>query len=166
MKKYSSINPTIYSVLMIIYILACGVESTVSSQSSPSTAIDAKIIDIKSDYGIDIDNDHLFEFLTLDVEIIVSVPGEYSLMGFLYSQHNQKLAWSIDHRNLSIGTHVMHLDFCGSKIKEYSINGTYLINSLSLLANSSDRDLVLCDELIKPYITSNYNYTDFSDYSN
>ncbi len=165
MKKYSAINLVLFNTLLIMSPLVCGGENNLSARSSPSTAISAEIIEIQADHGIDIDNDQLFEFLTLDVEIVVSVSGEYSLMGFLYSLHNQELAWSIDHRNLSVGSHVMHLDFCGKSIEMHGVNGPYRIKSISLLANSSDKDLVVCDELMKSYITSKYNYSEFSNHN-
>ncbi len=83
-------------------------------------------------------------------------------MGSLFDLGNKEVAWSIDHKNLSMGYHIMYLNYNSRNIKEHMVNGPYHLRDLTLLSGSSDTSLSICDYAFEPYPTYAYNYTDFS----
>ena len=112
-----------------------------------------------SDYGIDVDTDGLYDYLTIDVSVNVTTPGNYSLMGYLYDVNETEIVWSIDYRSLSAGNHTMHLDFSGKTIQMHGVNGPYYLKHLRL----SGENWTFIDYIPDAYNTSAYNYTDFVD---
>ena len=123
----------------------------------------AKLTGDYADHEIDTDEDGLYDFLTVDTGVYVWTPEEYSLMGSLYDLMNREVVWSIDHRNLSTGYHIMHLNFDGKTIEKHGVNGPYCLKDITLSSGSSDTGLSICDCISGAYITSAYNYTDFVD---
>jgi hypothetical protein len=117
-----------------------------------------------SDYGSDIDGDGFYDYLTLDVEVDVFSPGNYSLMGFLCDSKGEGLVWSLGFGDLLPGTHTMHVDFDGKTLWQSGINGPYTLHNLSLLSGDSFlENLTDEDTVIDAYITKPYNYTQFVD---
>lgn len=107
-------------------------------------------------------SDHVtdYDFLTVDVGVNVYSPDEYSLSGSLYDTNNNEVAWSIDHDNFSVGSHIMHLNF-DTKTIAHGRNDSLHLSNLKLTSGSSDNGLDICDFLPRLYypITSNFaNY--------
>lgn len=103
-----------------------------------------------SDYG----------YLTVDVGVNVYSSGEYSLSGSLYDINNKEVGWSIDHENLSIGSHIMHLNF-DIKTIELGPNESLHLSNLKLTSGSSDSGLDLCDILPRLYYPIASNFTNY-----
>jgi hypothetical protein len=112
-----------------------------------------------SDYGIDVDGDGLYDYLTIDVGVNVITAGNYSLMGYLYDVNGTEIVWSIDYGNLDVGNHTMHLDFNGKTIQMHGVNGPYYLKHLRL----SGENWTFIDYITDAYNTSAYNYTNFVD---
>jgi hypothetical protein len=112
-----------------------------------------------SDYGIDVDGDGLYDYLTIDVGVNVITPGDYSLLGYLYDANGTEIVWSIDYGCLDVGNHTMHLDFNGKTIQMHGVDGPYYLKHLRL----SGENWTFVDYIPDAYTTSAYNYTDFVD---
>ncbi len=116
-----------------------------------------------TDYGMDVDSDGLYDYLTVDVCIDVYKPKNYGLMGYLYDTNGTEVVWSIGYGNLDVGTHTIHMDFDGKTIEEHGVNGPYHLKYIILFSGSSDTNLTLCDVALDAYTTSAYNSLDFVD---
>lgn len=121
----------------------------------------AKLTGNFSDYGIDEDRDGLYDYLNVNAEVDVNMPGEYSLMGYLNDLKNQRLVWAIDHRNLSTGNHTMNLGFNGRSLRKSKANGPYNLLNATLFSGSSYTGIYICDYLQEAYTTCSYNFSDF-----
>ena len=112
-----------------------------------------------ADHGTDVDGDGLYEFLTVDVGVDVTLPGQYTLTGYLYDLNGSEVVWSIDSGIFEVGYHVMHLDFDGKTIEKHRMNGSYCVGNLFL----TGRNWTVKDAVSDAHATSAYNYTDFVD---
>ena len=121
----------------------------------------ADILECDNDHTIDVDKDDMYEFLVVDVRIHANTPGEFSLMGYLCDSNNNKIIWSIDHKNLLKGDNTMQLIFGGKSIRDHLVDGPYFINDLTLMSGSSDTRLDICDYHQRTFTTSAYNYSNF-----
>lgn|GEM_PF-2792775 len=104
-----------------------------------------------SDFGFDGNGDGLYDQLTVQVDLNVRRDAFYQIEGFLSRAGKQ-----IDHNsyrdNLTKGIHTIYLNFDGSKIRSFKVNGSYVF------------ELFLSDEnynKMSLYNTSSYNYSDF-----
>jgi len=116
-----------------------------------------------ADYGTDVNHDGLWDFLTVEVGLVVLSPGEYSVMAYLYDRNGSEIVWSVDHQNLSVGEQKMRLDFDGKAIEKHGSDGPYLLKDVRLVKGSSSNGLFVCDEEAEPYNTSFYRARDFVD---
>ncbi|RCV65978.1 Rhodanese-related sulfurtransferase [Methanophagales archaeon] len=112
-----------------------------------------------ADHGTDVDGDELYEFLTVDVGVNVILPGQYTLIGYLYDLNWSEVVWSIDHEIFEVGYHTMHLDFDGKTIEKHGVNGPYRLGNLFL----AGRNWTVKDAVWYAYTTSMYNSSDFVD---
>ena len=110
-----------------------------------------------SDRGLDIDGDGSPDHLNVDVGVHVAHPGEYSITAYLYDSDDNEVAWSADHRNLTVGNHIMQLafDLIGAGKEDYV--GPYRLGNLSLTWGSASMGLIPCDWLNDAYETASYN---------
>lgn len=147
------------SALMLISLLiapaACGEEDE-------TTAISA-ITGNYSDRGADVDGDGLYDLLIVDAEVFVSEPGEYSLMGFLYTLKGDEVVWSIDHAKLEPGNQTMLLEFDGKTIEKSGLDGPYRLKKVLLSSGSSQSGQDICDYVPEAYRTQPYNSSEFTD---
>ena len=89
---------------------------------------------------MDLNEDGLFEYLTVDIEIEVIKAGNYSLMANLCDISGREIVWSADSENLSSGNHIMHLDFDGKSIERHNVNGPYHLVDLVLIRGESEQE--------------------------
>jgi hypothetical protein len=119
-----------------------------------------------SDYGLDLNGDGLFEYLTVDIEIEVIKAGNYSLMANLCDINGREIVWSADYENLSSGNHIMHLDFDGKSIERHNVNGPYHLEDLVLIRGESEQEYFAQQVMVEEAcITRAYNSTQFGDSS-
>ncbi len=108
-----------------------------------------------TDFGLDTDSDNRYEYLQLDVRVLVIVPGQFSVSALLYDQSGSTL---ITGDNVTFvagsGINVAHLSFIGDDIFASGIDGPYRAN-LTLLNDT----FVQIDFDI--HLTGSYSYLDF-----
>ncbi len=106
-----------------------------------------------TDYGKDVDNNGLFDYLVLEANINASKAMNYSITGILNSGEGDYL---IRQTNLSYlaNSGKIELYFDGAKIHKSQKNGPYI---LSVTLTDKDNNQIGYAE----YNTSAYNYTDF-----
>lgn len=121
----------------------------------------AKLIGNYTEHGVDLHGDGLYDYLIIDAGVEVKVPGEYSLMGYLFDSNDREVAWAIDHKVLSSGNNTMHLNFDGKSINDHRVNGPYYLGNMTLFLGSSPTIIQICDYLQKAYNTSDYSYSEF-----
>ncbi len=124
----------------------------------------AKLTGSYSDYGSDANGDGLYEYLTVDVGVMVYDPGNYSVMGYLYDDYGKNVVWSLGSGMLPIGPNVLHMDFDGKTIERHKYNGTYHLKELELIrGDSSVQNLSTKDIVMDATVTHPYDYRDFVD---
>lgn len=123
----------------------------------------AKLNGNYSDYGLDINGDGYYDYLTVDVGVDVLRPGDYNLMGHLCDANGTRLVWSLDYGNFSPGTYTMHLDFDGKTLWTSKVNGPYHLRDLSLEIGNAEENMSAEDNALEDYVTGPYNYSQFVD---
>ncbi len=159
MKRHTRAASGILSVVLasvIVFSVVCSLACGLPGGGK------AKLVGDYADYGADVDEDDGYDFLTIDVRVLVRVPGEYSLMGFLYDSEDQEVAWAADHKKFSSGYHTMRLEFEGETIRKCGADGPYGLEKLLLSSGSSETGLETCDYVQEACTTSAYNSTDFA----
>ncbi len=124
----------------------------------------ANLTDSYSDYGSDINNDGLFEYLTVDVGVMVYDPGNYSVMGYLCDDNGKNVVWSLGSAILPEGSNILHMDFDGKTIELHKFNGTYHLKELQLVkGDSAIENLSMVDMRMDATVTHHYDYREFVD---
>ncbi len=124
----------------------------------------AKFTGSFSDYGSDINNDGLFEYLTVDVGVMVYDPGNYSVMGYLCDENGKNVVWSLGSEFLPTGDNVLHMDFDGKTIERHKFNGTFYLKELQLVrGDSAIENLSMEDTIMNATATQPYGYKEFVD---
>ncbi|CAD7767005.1 MAG: Subtilase family protein [Candidatus Argoarchaeum ethanivorans] len=112
-----------------------------------------------SDYGLDTDNDTLYNHLVMEAEINVTTVGEYELSGSLQYYNKEKGYWEWisdwNRTHLDAGIHNITLQFDGIRIYSTGYNGSFR-TWLRLYETKEGKRI---DEM--EYFTNDYNYTDF-----
>jgi hypothetical protein len=113
--------------------------------------------DVFSDHGLDTNGDGLLEFLIVEVPVDVTVPGNYTLAGYLYDHDNREVVSGTSGSYLDAGLQSMAIAFDGPGIFTHGLNGPYEFRYAVLY----DENGSLTDILGKAYTTVPYKYTDF-----
>ncbi|RZB28943.1 MAG: hypothetical protein AEth_01547 [Candidatus Argoarchaeum ethanivorans] len=113
-----------------------------------------------SDYGLDTNNDTLYNHLVIEAEINVTKAGEYELSGNLqYYDEEEGYWWGIDsdwnRTYLDAGIHNITLQFDGIRIYNTEHNGSFR-TWLSLYETEEWKHI---DKM--EYFTNDYDWTDF-----
>ena len=110
---------------------------------------------------IDEDNDGLYDYLSIDVGVNITIPGNYTIEGDLYSSDSI----FIDHYAINIeldkGNHYASLPFKGMYIYFYGINSSYTLKNLKITCYTTN--LSITDRRENAYNTSVYYYTQFNN---
>lgn len=109
------------------------------------------------DYGTDIDGDGLFDYLTVNVPLNVSVPGEYFIRGSLYDSAENHIGNFWNSFNLSEGLHNAEITFDGISIYANRNNGSLIFKDLAI--SDLDGRTIFYDPI--PFVIKDYNYTQF-----
>ncbi len=113
------------------------------------------------DYGVDTDSDGKFDYLAIDVQVQVTVVGEYTVYieylngsGAFINVYNETV---VD--ILSVGTQYITVYLNGETIHDRGADGPYTIEYVEL---NFDNGTHWADDYIEyPYTTGAYSYTDF-----
>ena len=121
------------------------------------TAFLGEFNDVYSDYGVDINNDGLYDNLIVEVGINVTTPGNFRLEGWLYDANGIKILQTENSTYLNVGDQIVTLNFDGFTIYKHGVDGPYYLRYLNLY----DETGALIDSRDYADTTSPYNFTDF-----
>jgi len=113
-----------------------------------------------SDYGLDLDDDGLYDLLAIDVQVEVEEgeAGQHRLEGWL-AKDGSLISWaSSEPISLTVGTHVISLTFSGPAISAHNTDGPFTLMALKLLEGEGYEVL---DEVDVAYTTSAYTPDQF-----
>ena len=132
------------------------------------TKFDRKFTGNFDDYGIDTDEDGLYDYLEVEAEIKVTKAGEYRLSGSLkYPALGEDYPWAeIDtdwnRTYLEAGIHNITLQFDGLKIYNSKYSGSFRVClSLYETIRRDEREYFTREIDEEEYFTTSYDYTDF-----
>jgi len=124
----------------------------------------AKLTGSYSDYASDLNGDGLYDYLTVDVGVMVYDPGNYSVMGYLYDGNGKNVVWSLGSGMLPIGSNILHMDFDGKTIERHKFNGTYHLKELKLIRGDSAVENYSVEDFVEDAtVTNPYDYGEFVD---
>jgi len=109
-----------------------------------------------AEYGVDTNGNNLFDTLSIDTGVEVTVPGTYLVSGVLFDTSNR----IIDQTSVQINgsePRAVILAFNGSRIRQSGMNGPYTLALLTAL----DGDGRFVDYLPQAYETAAYPAVDF-----
>lgn len=138
---------------------ACALED---ANGAVSKQISASLTKEYRDYGVDLNGDGLFDVLEIETGVDVAHPGEYTLSGYLYDSVNRRVAWSLDHKNLTSGHCMMRLEFDGKAIQQHGSIGKFILGNLLLSNGSSSTGISILEQIPNAYQTSSYNFSQFA----
>ncbi len=110
-----------------------------------------------SDVGVDIDGDGFFDYLNVNLEFDVLIPGSYNVNARLVDRDGGEIVWASTDAYLSGGAQVVQLQFDGTKIGEHGVNGPYIVRDLTIFITTGGTSAIF-DEV---YTTQYYSFTDF-----
>jgi hypothetical protein len=132
--------------------------------------------DVVAEYVVDANRDGQYDQLVLEVEVTVTQPGSYQLLGHLGADHPEPKLMGTGgliaeaHTSLSLveGTQVVRLAFGGTEISLKRVDGPYVLRGL-WVADLEALDLAdfMNDSLAyrgDVYTTASYQATDFETY--
>jgi hypothetical protein len=127
-----------------------------------SNQINARLTEEYRDYGVDLNGDGLFDVLEIETGVDVERPGEYTLSGYLYDFANRRVAWSMDHKNLTSGRSTMRLEFDGKAIQRQGSSGNFILGNLILSYGSASTGMAILEQITNAYLTSAYNFSQYA----
>ncbi|RQW81161.1 MAG: hypothetical protein EHM14_02105 [Methanothrix sp.] len=154
-------TPAIAIILIMGSFLnsACAMEN---ANVASSKQINASLTEEYRDYGVDLNGDGLFDVLEIETSVDVERSGEYTVSGYLYDFANRRVAWSMDHKNLTSGRSIMRLEFDGRAIQQYGSSGKFILGNLLLSYGSSRTGMTILQQIPSAYQTSAYNFSQFA----
>jgi hypothetical protein len=112
-----------------------------------------------SDYGLDTDSDGLYDYLTVEVEVIVANAGNYALNARLMDKNGKEIVWAAASSSLPADVpQLIQLDFDGLSINKHGADGPYYLRDVYVY---NIADVGQSDYVYDAYTTSYYDYTDF-----
>ena len=112
-----------------------------------------------SDYGVDTDGDGLYNYLRVNVEVIVKNSGDYDINARLMDERGKEIIWAANTIYLYANMpQTLQLDFDGRYIYGCMMNGSYYLKDVHVYNKA---DLTQADYVYDAYTTNTYNYTEF-----
>jgi hypothetical protein len=109
------------------------------------------------EYAVDMDADKLYNYLNVDVGVLVRTPGEYSVSGWLYDSEGKGIIKAHTTSYLDNGDEEVTLNFDGAAIRQHRVDGPYSLKYLALY-NEADNEIGF---IYDAYHTQAYNYQAF-----
>lgn len=107
-----------------------------------------------SDHAVDIDSDGVYEYLTVDVEVIVTNAGNYALNARLMDKNEDEIVWASTTKWLVADqVQTMQLNFNGPSIYNHGVNGPYYVRDVYVYNMSNTG---LSDYIYDAYVTQNH----------
>jgi hypothetical protein len=114
------------------------------------------------DYASDLNNDGQDDYLMVNVNVSIDLPGNYAIMGMLYDEtFNFGITIYVAFETLNAGLHTVSLYFNGKAINEQGIDGPYGVE-LRLVLQHPEFGGTMDFELYttNPYLASQFASTD------
>jgi hypothetical protein len=127
---------------------------TQSYESDQFQLLDSTFTGDYSDYGADTDGDGRYDYLVVEAEVNTIVPSSYDIIGRLYDDDGNEIAWAYNDNQLDAGTHFVPLMFDALAIFKHQVNGPY-----SLSISMFDKDGTKIDWQENAYTTASYTTT-------
>lgn len=108
-----------------------------------------------SDYGVDTDGDGLFDYLAVEIELEITVAGNYTVEGWLYDSNGKAIETATTTGYLNVGLQLVVLTFNGLSIYQNQVDGPYYMKYLALKGRG------IIDFVEDAYTTSGYSFTNF-----
>ncbi len=102
--------------------------------------IPAKFTDGHHDHGTDLNRNQRYEFLTIEVNVEVAVPGKYIIVGKLHREEHWAILYTENLTSLKTGLQTVKLNFRGFEIYKSKIDGSYTIGLVIKYIQDYNRD--------------------------
>lgn len=112
------------------------------------------------DYGTDIDGDGIFDYLTVDTEVMLENPGYCVMKARLMDVNGEEIAWAENTTQLEAGLQTIQLNFDGRAIYNHVVDGPYYLRDVYIYHTG---DPTLAGYVYEAYTTNPYSYTDFAE---
>jgi pimeloyl-ACP methyl ester carboxylesterase len=114
-----------------------------------------KLISVDSGEGVDSDGDGFFNYLVIQVEVDVVIPGTYQTNARLVTQNGTEIDWTSETQSLGPGPGVISLTFDGQKIRQTAENGPYILKDFVIAGQGTSLSLVEVSD------TEAFNFDEF-----
>jgi hypothetical protein len=113
------------------------------------------------DYGLDTNENGLYDYLVIEIELTIPSAGNYEIEGELQDMIGNQIEDDVEFEGyLEEGIHTIQLYFNGNLINQHQTNGPYLLEEIVL--SDVDQDLTI-EELHNAHVTFPYGYDDFEN---
>ncbi|MFH0868415.1 MAG: CARDB domain-containing protein [Candidatus Woesearchaeota archaeon] len=109
-----------------------------------------------SDYGFDLNNNNLFDFLKLNTTLEIKNNDSYKVDLALYDLFSNFIAQENKTQALTTGTNNFIIDISGTKVYNNKLSGPFILKYAKLMKNND-----IIDQVNDFYTTQAYNYTNF-----
>ncbi|HID43815.1 MAG TPA: PKD domain-containing protein, partial [Archaeoglobaceae archaeon] len=113
-----------------------------------------------SDYGKDIDNDGIFDYLIIDVGVFMVKPGHCFIKARLMDASGEEIVWAENTTWLETGEQIIQLNFNGTVIYEHGVNGPYYLRDVYVYHTG---DPTQSDYVYEAHTTKAYSYLEFGE---
>jgi len=114
-----------------------------------------------SDYGKDIDGNGIFDYLTIEAEVMVADSGNVVIKGRLMDVNGEEIVWAENTAYLEAGEpQIIELNFDGDAIYDHKVDGPYYLKDVYIYHTG---DPSQADYVKDAYTTDFYPYTAFGE---
>ncbi len=115
-----------------------------------------------SDYGIDLDNDGLYDHMTIKVEVNAPADGIYEIHAKLNDVNGNEIDEIQEEYSLQEGKNIIEINFKGIEISKKKINGPFFLGNFEI----ENAGIIGIEHFVfrvneNIYTTQSYNYTNF-----
>ncbi|MCI5194023.1 MAG: hypothetical protein D3915_13020, partial [Candidatus Electrothrix sp. AU1_5] len=111
------------------------------------------------DNGLDLDNDGYFDYLRVEIPLEANISGSYRVSADLVATDSTVLASTVTEVTVGGTFASVDLDFVGHLLYDSGIDGPYMVERLTVIADSGDID----DYVADAHQTAAYSHEDFSN---
>lgn len=133
-----------------------------TSRYSPEGVVIPDLVELTGEYtdsGVDANSDDLLEALRISVELNVTEPSYYTVIGWIEDGTGGELAWAQQTDYLNGGVQKVNLDFNGKLLHHDALQGPFTLARVEVQGGEHG-DLI--DFADNPYVTAIYDRTSFT----
>lgn len=99
-------------------------------------------------FGVDQNNNGLFDFLQIDLDVDADFSGSYDASVSLLDRNNHEIGFASGTLQLDSGVNTIHITFNGARIGENGLDGPYTL--ANLIAFGEDQSLIATTAFVTP----------------